>query len=57
MKTEAPDHIHLGDGAYASHDGYQIWLAANHHENRLVALDSYAIAALVEYAKRIGIIS
>lgn len=55
MKTQPPDHTHLGDGAYASHDGYQIWLAANHHENRVVALDAGAIAALVEYAIRVGI--
>lgn len=24
--------IHLGDGAYASTDGYGIWITANHHE-------------------------
>lgn len=30
---------HMGDGVYLSHDGYQHWLAVNHHENKVVALD------------------
>ena len=30
---------YLGDGVYLSHDGFQYWLAANHHENRVVALE------------------
>ena len=41
---------HLGDGAYVSFDGYQFWLAANHHENKVVALDPMALLALIEYA-------
>ncbi len=50
------DDEHLGDGVYASHDGYQIWLAANHHENKVVALEPVVLAALIAYAKRIGMI-
>jgi len=50
MKTQ--DTIHLGDGAYAGHDGYQIWLGANHHEHMTVALDPHAFAQLVRYAAR-----
>lgn len=30
---------HLGDGVYLSHDGYQHWLAANHHLNTVIALE------------------
>lgn len=30
---------HMGDGVYLSHDGYQHWLAVNHHENKVVALE------------------
>lgn len=41
---------YLGDGVYASFDGYQIWLAVNHHENRVVALEGSVMAALANYA-------
>ena len=29
--------VYLGDGVYASFDGFQIWLAVNHHENKVSA--------------------
>ena len=46
---------HLGDGVYASHDGYQVWLTTGHHlNNPLVALEAEVIMNLVLYAKRIG---
>jgi surface polysaccharide O-acyltransferase-like enzyme len=32
---------HMGDGVYLSHDGYQHWLAVNHHENKVVALEDH----------------
>lgn len=41
---------HLGDGVYASFDGYQIWLAANHHKNKVIALEPAVFNRLVEYA-------
>lgn len=47
---------YLGDGVYASDDGYHIWLAANHHENRVIALDAQVMAALIKYAEKIGMI-
>ena len=50
----ARDNEHLGDGVYASHDGYQIWLAANHHDNRVIALEPGVLRQLIAYAKRIG---
>ena len=41
----------LGDAVYASFDGYQIWLAVNHHENKVLALDPFVFARLCEYAE------
>lgn len=40
---------HLGDGVYASFDGYQIWLAVNHHDHKVVALDQGTFQQLVQY--------
>jgi hypothetical protein len=40
---------YLGDGVYASFDGYQIWLAANDHNNKVIALEPAVINALMEY--------
>ena len=31
--------VYIGDGVYLSNDGYQLWLAANHHENKTIALE------------------
>jgi hypothetical protein len=42
---------YLGDGVYASYDGFQIWLAVNHHENKQVALEPQVFKRLCEYAK------
>ncbi len=44
---------YLGDGVYASYDGYQIWLAANHHENKVIAIEPQVMLALVRYAEKI----
>lgn len=49
-----PNTEHLGDGAYVSFDGYQLWLAANHHDNRVIALEPGVLGQLVEYAKRVN---
>lgn len=42
-------HDYLGDGVYASFDGYQIWLAANDHRNKVIALEPSVFAALMRY--------
>lgn len=42
---------YLGDGVYASFDGYQIWLAVNHHANHVVALDPAVFKRLCEYVE------
>jgi len=44
------EETYLGDGVYASFDGYQIWLAVNHHENKVVALEPEVFASLCAYA-------
>jgi len=44
---------YLGDGVYASFDGYQIWLAVNHHKNKVVALDPDVMNQLTDYIEMI----
>jgi hypothetical protein len=41
---------YLGDGVYASNDGFQIWLAVNHHENKVIALEPAVFKRLMDYA-------
>lgn len=55
-RKRAEQNTYLGDGVYASFDGYQIWLAANHHTNKVVALDISVIHGLMGYAKRVGLL-
>jgi hypothetical protein len=46
--------VYLGDGVYASHDGYQIWLHVGAHTApAIVALEPQVLAALNEYARSI----
>lgn len=41
---------YLGDGVYASFDGYQVWLHVNHHEAPpCVALEPAVIDAINRY--------
>ncbi len=40
---------YLGDGVYASFDGFHIWLAVNDHRNKVVALEPSIMAALIQY--------
>lgn len=44
---------YLGDGVYASFDGYQIWLAVNHHENNVVAIEPKVMESLMRYAAQV----
>lgn len=48
-----PEPAHLGDGVYVSFDGYQLWLAANHHENKVVALEPGVMRRLVDWARQV----
>lgn len=40
---------YLGDGVYASFDGYQIWLAANDHTNKVIAIEPEVYDRLERY--------
>jgi len=47
------DTQYIGDGVYVGHDHYQLWLAANHHENMTVALNRETFESLVDYAAKL----
>lgn len=53
MPEDNSNKIHLGDGAYAIFEKERngVWLCANHHNNRLVWLEDYAIELLVKFVK------
>ena len=41
---------HLGDGVYASFDGYQVWLHVNSHEAPpVVAIEAGVLSNMVTY--------
>ena len=42
---------YLGDGVYASHDGYQIWLRTGDGNNQRIALEPSVFASLVAYER------
>lgn len=48
-----PEETYLGDGVYASFDGFQIWLAVNHHENKQVAIEPKVMESLMAYAEKV----
>jgi hypothetical protein len=52
-RTLDEHQAYLGDGVYASFDGYSVWLAVNHHENNVVALEAKVLARLFEYVEKL----
>lgn len=46
---------HLGDGVYVRFDGYQLWLAANHHTNEVIAIEPQVLEALIDYAREVNV--
>lgn len=44
---------YLGDGVYASFDGWQFWLSADHHENRVVALEDQVLNNFFRYVESV----
>lgn len=53
MNTEPKrNDQYIGDGVYASHDGWQLRLAVGDHNHKVVALDQSTFQALVQYALR-----
>lgn len=51
MTKDNTHKSYLGDGVYASYDGFQIWLAVNEPENHVVALEPMTFGALVRYVE------
>lgn len=50
-----PYHEYLGDGVYASFDGYYIWLRTGSHLNpEAIALDPSVFAALLRYQAQLA---
>jgi sulfur transfer complex TusBCD TusB component (DsrH family) len=45
--------IYIGDGVYASFDGYHVWLAVNDHSNKAVALGPDVFANLARFVENI----
>lgn len=54
MTDEKIQPAHLGDGAYASFDGYHLNLAANHHLNHVISLEPAVLAELIRYARLVN---
>lgn len=54
VKRPLPEPRHLGDGVYASFDGYNINIAVNHHNNHVVALEPRVVRGLFEYAREVS---
>ena len=51
---EGRDKEYLGDGLYACHDGYNIWLSTERDgREHAVALEPEVIAALNDYVARL----
>jgi hypothetical protein len=46
--------MYLGDGVYASFDGYHIWLAVNDHTNNVVALEPSVMDQLIRYRQHVA---
>jgi hypothetical protein len=53
MSTLDQHDSYLGDGVYASFDGFQIWLAVNRPDNKQVALEPQVLKALIAYVSRV----
>jgi hypothetical protein len=52
--TDDQQPEYLGDGVYATFDGYQIWLRVNDHRSPpLVALEPSVMVALARYADKV----
>lgn len=49
MSIPSVEDRYLGDGVYASFDGYQIWLAVDDATNKLVAIEPSVFNALTDY--------
>jgi hypothetical protein len=56
--SEYDEINYLGDGVYASFDGYQIWLRVNDSDSEpLVALEAAVMHSLIGYAIKMRLVS
>ena len=44
---------HIGDGVYVSYDGFNIIIAVNHHNNKVVYLEPKVVEALMAYIENL----
>lgn len=51
MPEERKEPAYLGDGVYISHDGWHVWLAANHHLNRVIALEPNVLLLMAAWIR------
>lgn len=51
-KRNNMEHVHLGDSAYASYDGYYVNLAVNHHLNHVISLEPSVICAFLSFVEK-----
>lgn len=51
--TKWTEHGHIGDGVYVSDDGFQMWLAANDHNNKVIALEPEVFKELLRAAAKV----
>lgn len=57
-KDRFSDVTYLGDGVYAGHDGYQVWIWTSNgiEESAAIALERGTLHTLLSYAQRIGVL-
>jgi len=55
-KTDILQPRHLGDGVYVHDEGYGLQLAVNHHDNKVIFLETEVLISLIEYAKEAHLI-
>jgi hypothetical protein len=50
------DQEYIGDGVYVGHDGWHIWLYANHHENPTdkIALEPEVYERLLAWVEKLS---
>ena len=56
--VENKDYVYLGDGVYASFDGYQIWLDLRGQDSIThIAIEHEVFNRLVKYGAKCGFLS
>ena len=54
LKMDKQDMDYMGDGVYVGHDGYQLWLTTDSHQNiELIAIEPNVLKNLNNYFNRI----